>query len=321
MSYYDLNAPYLAERRRLRRRLTYWRALAALFAILAIALLAWRAGGFSASREHIARVAISGVITGSDATVRVLGDIERSNAKAVLLTIESPGGTTAGAERLYGAIRKLNSRKPVVAVVRGMAASGGYIAAIAADRVYAQQTSLIGSIGVLVQIPNVGKLLDHVGVEVEEVKSSPLKAAPNGLGPTSPEARAALQAIIADSYAWFRDLVKERRGMSDAELQIVADGRVFTGRQAAPLKLIDGIGDERQAIEWLEAERGVAKGLRVLDWAPRTSRGLGGFSFAANVASWLGFEGIARGLAQAQSASERSSLDGLVAIWQSGVIE
>ena len=180
--------------------------------------------------------------------------------------INSPGGTTAGSEQLYDALVRLKAKKPLVVVVEGLAASGGYITAIAADHIIAQQTSLVGSIGVLFQFPNFAELMKTVGVKVEEVKSSPLKAAPNGFEPTSPEARAALDALVKDSYAWFRGLVKERRGMDDALLEKVADGRVFTGRQAVDLKLIDQLGDEKTAVAWLVAEKKIKSDLPVRDF-------------------------------------------------------
>ena len=110
----------------------------------------------------------------------------------MLISIDSPGGTTTGAERLFEAIRRLSAKKPTVAVVGTLAASGGYIAALGADQIVAQGNSLVGSIGVLVEYPNFAKLLDTIGVKVEDVKSSPLKASPNGFEPTTPEARAAL---------------------------------------------------------------------------------------------------------------------------------
>ena len=101
----------------------------------------------------------------------------------------------------------------MVVVVEGLAASGGYITAIAGDYIVAQETSLIGSIGVIFQYPNVGDLSRRLGIKVEEIKSSPLKASPNGFEPTSPEARAAIESIVSDSYAWFRNLVKARRNL------------------------------------------------------------------------------------------------------------
>ena len=164
----------------------------------------------------------------------------------MIVHVDSPGGTTAGSEQLYDSLMRLKEKKPLVIVVDGLAASGGYITALAGDHIVAKQTSLIGSIGVLFQYPNVGDLLTKIGVKVETIKSSPLKASPNGFEPTSPEARAAIESIIKDSYAWFKGIVQDRRHLSDDELQTVADGRVFTGHQGVGLKLVDEIGDERR---------------------------------------------------------------------------
>ena len=149
----------------------------------------------------------------------------------MIVHIDSPGGTTAGSEQLFDSLSRLREKKPMVVVVDSLAASGGYITALAGDHIVAQQTSLVGSIGVLFQFPNFTDLLDKIGVKVEAIKSTPLKAAPNGFEPTSPEARAAIKSIIKDSYAWFKGLVQDRRHMSDAELAAVDDGRVFTGHQ------------------------------------------------------------------------------------------
>ncbi len=101
-------------------------------------------------------------------------------ARAVIVHVDSPGGTTAGSEQLYDSLSRLREKKPLVIVVDSMAASGGYITALAGDHIVAQQTSLVGSIGVLFQFPNVTDLLDKIGVKVESVKSTPLKAAPDG---------------------------------------------------------------------------------------------------------------------------------------------
>ena len=168
-------------------------------------------GGRSAftTSGSIARVHIDGLIRSDADRVEALERLENSRAAAVVVHINSPGGTTAGSEQLYDALTRLKAKKPLVVVVEGLAASGGYITAIAADHIVAQQTSLVGSIGVLFQFPNFTDLLKTVGVKVEEVKSSPLKAAPNGFEPTSPEARAALDSLVKDSYAWFRGLVKD----------------------------------------------------------------------------------------------------------------
>jgi protease-4 len=319
----SLDSDVIVDRRRIRRKLTFWRVLAVIIAIAAIAaigaLVSPGARGTFTSAGSIARVNIEGLIRSDQERVEALERLAKSKAAAVVVHINSPGGTTAGSEQLYDSLVRLKAKKPMVVVVEGLAASGGYITAIASDHIVAQQTSLVGSIGVLFQIPNVAELLKTVGVKVEEVKSSPLKAAPNGFEPTSPEARDALDSLVKDSYAWFKGLVKDRRGMDDALLAKVADGRVFTGRQAVELKLIDQIGDEKTAIAWLEAEKGVKKDLPVRDY--KLSPRFGDLTFLRTAASItlgaLGLGSIAHQIEQAglAQAVDRLSLDGMLALW------
>src|SRR6201992_1130487 len=318
----SLDSDVIVDRRRIRRKLTFWRVAAAVVAIAAVVtvgmLVTPGARGSLATSGSIARVNIEGLIRSDPDRVEALDQLAKSSTDAVIVHINSPGGTTAGSEQLYDSLTRLKAKKPMVVVVEGLAASGGYITAIAADHIIAQQTSLVGSIGVLFQFPNFSELLKTIGVKVEEVKSSPLKAAPNGFEPTSPEARDALDALVKDSYAWFRGLVKERRGMSDEQLQKDAAGRVFTGHQAVDLKLIDQLGDERTAMAWLVAQKGVKADLPVRDYklTPR----FGDLTFLRTAASItldaLGFGSIARQVEQA--SVDRLGLDGMLALWQPG---
>ncbi|MGL5168869.1 MAG: signal peptide peptidase SppA [Afipia sp.] len=320
----SLDSDVIVDRRRIRRKLTFWRVVAALgviAAVVAVAVLVSPAGRSAISGSNaIARVKIDGLIRSDQTRVEALERLEKSSAAAVIVHINSPGGTTAGSEQLFDALTRLKAKKPLVVVVEGLAASGGYIAALASDQIIAQQTSLVGSIGVLFQIPNVSELLKTVGVKVEEVKSSPLKAAPNGYEPTSPEARAALDALVKDSYAWFRGLVKDRRNMDDATLQTVADGRVFTGRQAVGLKLIDQLGDEKTAVAWLVAQKKVGSDVPVRDF--RLSPRFGDMTFLRVTASValdaIGLGSISRQLEQSGvvQAVDRFGLDGMLALWQ-----
>ncbi|MGB7782522.1 MAG: S49 family peptidase, partial [Pseudolabrys sp.] len=157
-----------------------------------------------------------------------------------------------------------------------------------------------------------------IGIKVEEVKSSPLKAAPNGFEPTSPEARAAIESIVLDSYSWFKGLVKDRRKMDDSLLTQVADGRVFTGRQAINLKLVDDLGNEKAALAWLEKEKKVPANTPVRDYSlqPRFSE----LSFL-HLAAWtfeaMGLSAIAHRIEEwgGVQAIERLNLDGLLALW------
>jgi protease IV len=319
----SLDADQIVDRRRLRRKLTFWRVATVIIAIVAIvgagSLAARRTGLFAGSGSGIARITIEGLIRTDRKRVEALDRLSKSKVQAVILHINSPGGTTAGSEELYDALVKLKASKPLVVVVDGLAASGAYVAAMSSDQIIASQNSLVGSIGVIFQYPNVGDLLKTIGVKVEEIKSSPLKAAPNGYEPTSPEARAAIESIVKDSYAWFRNLVGERRGLADAALDRVADGRVFTGRQGIELKLVDALGNEQSAREWLAKEKNIDIKTPVRDYelVPRFSDlpfirvamiglfdAVGLTTFARRMEDW--------GTVQ---AVERLNLDGLLALW------
>jgi protease IV len=321
----SLDTDHIVDRRRMRRKLTFWRALALLIAIVAVIGIASMFRGSSAglvqpTGPQISRVTIRGIIRGDDDRLKALENLANSRAtRAVIVHIDSPGGTTVGSEELHDALRRVADKKPMVVVVDGMAASGGYIAAMAADHILTQKTSLVGSIGVLFQVPNVSHLLDTIGVKVEEIKSSPLKAAPNGLEPTSPEARAAIESLVRDSYAWFKDMVKERRKLDGEALDRVSDGRVFTGRQAIELKLVDEIGQEREAIEWLAKTNNIDPKTPVRDWrlTPRFNE----LSFIHLGGSAL-LEAFGLGTVARQLESlgllqtvEKLNLDGLLALW------
>jgi protease-4 len=320
----SLDADLIVDRRRMRRKLTFWRVLAFLVAIVAIvgvaATLARRSDiAVAAGGDYIARIKITGLIRNDEERVQALEKLAKSSVKGVVVHIDSPGGTTAGSEQLHNSLRLVAAAKPMVVVVDGLAASGGYIAAMSAEHIVAQQTSLVGSIGVLFQYPNFSEVLKTIGVKVEEIKSSPLKAAPNGFEPTSPEARAAVEALVKDSYAWFRDMVKDRRKMDDELLQRVTDGRVFTGRQGVELKLVDELGNEKTAVDWLTKEKGLKPDTPVRDWDLKSRFGdLSILHMAtAVVLDAVGLGSFARQLESwgAVRAVERLNLDGLLALW------
>src|SRR5262249_26218043 len=319
----SLDADTIVDRRRLRRKVTFWRVVAILVVIAGIAAAGAlsRPGGelAEASGNDMAGLKIRGLIRGDEERVESLDRLGKSRVRAVIVHVDSPGGTTAGAEQLYQALRRLAEKKPTVVVVDALAASGGYIAAMSADHIVSQDTSLVGSIGVLFQYPNFTDLLKTVGVKVEEIKSSPLKAAPNGFEPTSPEARAAIEAVVKDSYDWFRGLVRERRHLDDAALDRVADGRVFTVRQGVEVKLVDELGNEQTAIAWLAKEKGVDAKLPVREWHVKGR--LGDLSFlhlaAVTMLDAVGLKSLARQIesSAAMHAVESLNLDGLLALW------
>jgi protease-4 len=309
----------LIDRRRLRRKLTFWRVVAfGIVALGVIALSAWlyddEMGG--SALEHIAKVKIEGTITEDEELIKRLEAIRLSSkVKGVILSIDSPGGTTVGGESIYEEVRKLAGDKPVVAEVGTLAASAGYMIASAADHIVARKTSIVGSIGVLIQYPDVSGLMDKLGVKLEEVKSSPLKAAPSPFKPTNDEERAMVRKLILDSYDWFVGIVAERRKMTREQALLLADGSIFTGRQGVANGLIDAVGGEKEAVDWL-ATKGVDAKLKVVEWKDTERRG--GFLFSKAMAQAIGG---ALGLPASggdvlhEIGADRLFLDGLVSVW------
>ncbi|MER8367976.1 MULTISPECIES: signal peptide peptidase SppA [unclassified Mesorhizobium] len=314
-----LRADDLIDRRRLRRKLTFWRVAAIIVAAAGlIAFSAWIYGDdfTGAAVDHIAKVKIEGTITEDEELIKRLEAIRQSpRVKAVILSIDSPGGTTVGGESIYEAVRKLAADKPVVAEVGTLAASAGYMIATAADHIVARKSSIVGSIGVLIQYPDVSGLMDKLGVKLEEVKSSPLKASPSPFKPTNDDERAMVRKLILDSYDWFVGIVAERRNMTKPEALALADGSIFTGRQAVTNKLIDAVGGEAEAIDWL-AGKGVDAKLKVVEWKDTEKRG--GFLFskamAQTVGAALGLPGHGGDVLH-EIGVDRLFLDGLVSVW------
>lgn len=295
----------------LRKSLRRWRWIALSLGALALLALFARGGALPVESDHVARLSVEGLITGNDQQLQLLKDIAESDrAKALIVRIDSPGGTTAGSEALYEAIRKVGERKPVVAVMDTVAASGGYITALAADRIYARGNTITGSIGVIFSYPEISGLLNTLGVKMEELKSGELKAEPSPYKPASEKAKQVSMEMIMDGFAWFKGLVSERRKLSPERTAVLSDGRVYSGRQALKEGLIDAIGGEDEAMAWLAAEKKIPEGLKIEDWRPPRpwlEEALGA-SIPDTILSSLG-------LASLRDMAERTRLDGMLALW------
>ncbi len=259
---------FYEERRRKWRRSAFWRGvLVTVAALVALGVLgAWLAGG-APRQPHIARIHIDDVIYTDLARDRILADMaENEQIRALIVHIDSPGGTVVGAEALYEGLNEIAARVPVVAVMDGVAASGGYLAALPADHVIARGNTVTGSIGVILEYMTFTGLMDRVGVDLETIRSSDLKAAPSPLRDLSPEARALEQRMVNETHAWFSMLVGKARGLDGAALDRVTDGRTFTGRMAKEAGLVDALGDESDAIDWLESQDEALADLPVETW-------------------------------------------------------
>jgi protease-4 len=260
-----LDSDLILDRQRLKRRLTVWQIVAVLAVVVAIFVVtAHRGSRFGAA--HIERYRITGLIgNGTD----IEKDLDRlaadTSVSAVLLHLDTPGGAVAGGEGIHEAVQHLAAKKPVVAVMDGLAASAGYMIAVAAPHIVARESTITGSIGVIMETANVGALLDKIGVSMDPLVSGPLKGQPSIDRPMTPEARAVLQAMIADLYDQFVGIVAAGRHMDPAKVRSLADGRAYTGRQARALGLVDDIGGDREAQLWLEKTGKIARDLKITE--------------------------------------------------------
>lgn len=210
-----------------------------------------QSGIISADRQdYLEVVRLSGPIAGDGGTLavrnRLLELVKEDRVKGVLLAINSPGGTVGASKELYEAVKQLRETKPVYVSMLDVAASGGYYAASAADKVYANEGTLTGSIGVILSNLNVGKLLDRVGVEAETIKTGPYKDILSPYRKLSEAERQLLQGLAQNIYEKFVADVAQGRKLDPKLVRSVADGRVFTGSQALENKLVDAIGTEAQ---------------------------------------------------------------------------
>ncbi|SCX22028.1 signal peptide peptidase SppA [Agrobacterium rosae] len=308
----------IADRRQLRRKLTFWRVAVVL--LLVAGCFAIYRFAFSAPtqsmRPHIARVEISGIIQDDTELLERLQKIADSDsAKGLIVSISSPGGTTYGGERIFKAIRAVAEKKPVVSDVRTLAASAGYMIATAGDTIIAGDTSITGSIGVIFQYPQVGPLLDKLGVSLQEIKSSPMKAEPSPFHEPPEEAKTMIRNMVMDSYGWFVDLVADRRKLPREEVLKLADGSIFTGRQAVAAKLIDTLGGEKEIRGYFET-RNVAKDLPIVEWTAPSKRSPFGLFSLAGIVKLLGYDEFLPFDAPRQLGADKLFLDGLVSVWQ-----
>jgi len=261
----SLETDLLLDRHRLKRRLFFWRSFAIL-AVLAAILVAVRGSGFGITRDHIARLNVTGLITENDKLTRAVDRLaDEPSVKALIVRIDSPGGSVAGGESLHDAIADVAAKKPVVAVMGGLAASAGYMIAVPANRIFAHEATLTGSIGVLLEAPEFGGLLSKVGVDVQTIVSGPLKNQPSLTAPLSAQGQQVLQGLVTDMYGQFVAMVAAGRRMDPDKVRQLGDGRAYTGRQALQLGLVDAIGGEHDAREWLAKTKSVPMSLPVED--------------------------------------------------------
>ncbi len=254
-----------------------------------LALLAYLEGGeiLSFPGERVALVEVEGIILDADDVVRQLKEhLENSAVKAVVVRINSPGGVVAPTQEIYDALGRLRDEgKPVVASLGSVAASGGYYIASAADQIVANPGTLTGSIGVIMQLTNLEGLLKKVGLRYEIVKSGKYKDIGSFSRPMTNEERAILQSLMDDVHDQFVEAVANGRGLDRTVVLSLADGRIFSGRQAKELNLVDELGGREEAIQTAASLAGITgkpkllvprRRFSIMDWVQER---FGGRSF------------------------------------------
>ncbi|MCE2926853.1 MAG: signal peptide peptidase SppA [Rickettsiales bacterium] len=294
-----INADTLLDRLYLKTQITRWRLLAIAFGVIALLIATDRFSAHSPiEKEFIARVPVEGFIGDDQKFYDLLADVEENQkAKAVIIWIDSPGGSAVGGEEIFLRLRQMAEVKPVVAVMRSMSTSAGYMVALGADHIVAREGTITGSIGVLVETAEISELVKKIGITPISIKSAPLKGSPSLFEKATPESEQVLRNVIMDFYGRFVDMVAERRKLPREEVVRIADGRVYSGKQAFEYKLIDAIGGEREALAWLTEQRKISPELEIKniklelheDWFSGVSESIAGKFFQK---SGLGLDGM-----------------------------
>jgi protease IV len=248
-------------------------ALGVLFVLVLVAASFLMGGkGRSASlsvvgSDRVALVKIEGVLISSDDIVEELHDYtDDSSIKAIVLRIDSPGGGVVTAQEIYNAVKKARKEgKKVIVSMGSVAASGGYYIAACADKIVANPGTLTGSIGVIMEFANVEKLLDKIGVKGMVVKSGQFKDVGSPFRDMTDQEKNLLQGVIDDVHSQFIDVVASGRNLPLDDVKAIADGRIFTGRQALKLKLVDKMGDLAESIELAGALAGIKGKPRIVE--------------------------------------------------------
>jgi protease-4 len=205
---------------------------------------------FGFGGDRIAVVKIEGTIVESESVIKKIIKFRKNkNVKALILRINSPGGIVAPPQEIHEEVKKTCKEKKVIVSMESVAASGGYYIACAADTIIANPGTLVGSIGVMIPVENIGELLQKIGVSSTVIKSGKYKDIGSMTRPMTKDEEAVLQELIDDTYNQFVDVVAEGRGLTREQVLQIADGRVFTGAQALQLGLVDELGNLQDAID------------------------------------------------------------------------
>jgi len=257
------------------------------------------------NEPHIAKITIEDIIVQDSYRYKKLDELSKDeNTKAVIALINSPGGTVVGGETLYKSIKNITQQKPVITVMGEVATSAAYMASLGSNYIFAQEGTVTGSIGVLVLTSEVTELAKKIGISTEVIKSGDLKASPSPLEKMTPKVRQETKKIVKDMSKNFINLVKLERDLDNSVIKIISDGRIFTGKSAATLGLVDAIGNIKEAKDYLNTQYNI-KELPLLDVEIIKEE-----TFAEQF-----FSHFSKSLNKSLNTSKFFNLKGLISIW------
>lgn len=264
---------YLIERKQNKLKLRLWKLVAIVLFVALIVILGLQnpdkrhSKYMVGSDKYIASILIEDIIFEDPKREKKLENIiDDEQISALVVHVNSPGGTVVGSEKIYNILRKIALKKPVAVVMGTLAASGGYLISLGGDYIVSHNGTITGSIGVIFQTLEVTDLATTLGITFNNFKSGELKAAPNPTEKVTETVRSAIMSNIEDTYQYFVELVAARRNLSIEEVKKIADGRIYSGRQALQLKLVDAIGTQDDAVKWLQEVKQIDKSLQVKEF-------------------------------------------------------
>ena len=220
----------------------------------------------------IAKIYLEGMITSESNLVEKIDQLkQKQNLKGILLTINSPGGTFVSSKEIYDTLKFFDEKIPVAIYMKEVATSGAYLVSLGADQIFANAGTITGSVGVILQTADISLLLNKIGVSPLVIKSGDLKAIPNPLEKTNDEQIKYIKNVVLLMQEEFSKIVKLERELTWDNLEKISDGRIFTGNQAKEINLIDEIGAENDAIDWIKKKAGLDDNIKIIDYAKEDS--------------------------------------------------
>ncbi len=216
----------------------------------------------------IAKLSLEGMINNESNFIEKINQLkQKENLKAILILVNSPGGTFVSSKEIYDSLKLFDEKIPIAVYMKEVATSGAYLVSLGADKIFANTGTITGSVGVILQTADITTLLDKIGINPLVIKSGDLKAVPNLVEKTNELQFEYIKNIVLLMQEEFMQIVNLERKISIESQEKIRDGRIFTSKQAKQIKLIDEVGVEKNALDWLKKKAGLDDKIKIIDYA------------------------------------------------------